>query len=222
MLLCRAACPLGRSLVLASLHRRSCPCRHAGGAIVRTDLGSVASGSTMDAAQQGLQEHRVPAPKPACLLLKGNNTVTRNRATSGAGGGLLVINTTTAFAECRPAGTVAGLVPLEECWAGAGGAGPAALAARGLPYGNQAKDPGTDNLASIAARLVVTCADGSRHDDSHECTEEGRPQPAVVSLPGSTLRVVVEMQDWRGSRVVSGANSNTGLQVSWFKTGMGQ
>ena len=209
--LCPPTCRLPVDLLHCARKRGpSRPCLHThfpctGGAIVDTGLCGGAAAAATD--------------HPACLVLKGKNVITRNRATDGAGGGLLVTNTSTAFAECRGGeAPAAPLVPLQQCWAGAGTAGPAALAARGLPYGNQAKDPGTDDLASIAARLVVTCADGSRHDNSHDCrgSEEGRPQPAVEAPPGSTLRVVVEVQDWRGGRVLSGVDSAISLQVREF------
>jgi hypothetical protein len=120
-----------------------------------------------------------------------------------------------------------GVAPLTECWSRANASGPAALVALGLPVGNTAFNPGSEDLASVAAQLVVTCATSAA--DAYAALSLGRtaagctgapgaavsaPPEGLVAPPGSTLSVEIAVQDWAGNRVVAGYDANMVLQVS--------
>lgn len=212
------------TLDAAAAASTQCLLRHlypAGGAIVRTDACTLP-----------------PAPgrgPPPCLLLRGPNRVTRNSALAGIGGGLLVTNASLAFADCAASETTARVVPLRECWrsAAVGGVPSAPLAAAlGLPFANEARDADTSDLASVVARLVVTCAESvtdARFDGVERCGGAAQAQqPAtprrtgvagrgalaeLVAPPGGVLRVDVAVLDWMGSDITSGFDSSLVVQV---------
>lgn len=181
--------------------------------LVRTDLCSSTASPSKPPAKGGKQD------APRCLLLGAGNTIARNRATDGVGGGLLVTNVPTAFTTCGGAG--ARFVPLEQCWREAGGAAAngsseAALAARGLPYGNRADSPGTDNLASTAARLVVTCVQDQDPTAAGSAPSgcRGSAGGSLVAPPGKALQVDVAVQDWQGAGMAETSDASMLLQVS--------
>ncbi|KAI8467434.1 MAG: hypothetical protein J3K34DRAFT_523752 [Monoraphidium minutum] len=202
-----------------------------GGAIIRTDLCSQgpAKRANGTAAPPTTGPHR-------CLVLLGPNRVYRNTATAGIGGGLLITNTSLAFTSCGArsvsANSSRGLMPLGDCLERArGGAAAdgdseaepppdARLRALGLPYGNAAKDPDTDDIASIVAKLVVACAGTSTNalTQGAACDAGGRGGGVrrVTAPPGSVIQAEVAVQDWQGSNIVSGFDSALLLQARVF------
>ena len=197
-----------------------------GGLIVRTDVC-----------------HPGPAPSggaaPQFLLRLVANRITGNNATSGIGGGLLVTNATLAFAQCGAAttdapGPAGGGVSLRKCWdrvASAGGAGAGAgadaLAVAGLPFGNDARDEDASDLASVVAKLVVTCAESltdAQYTGAQSCAGGGGagrggvqaglgPRAQLAAPPGGVLRVNLAVRDWLGSDITSGFDASLVVQV---------
>ena len=164
-----------------------------GGAIVRTDVckrpETLANGTVP----------RGPVGKGAskCLVLEGQNSIIQNQATYGTGGGLLIVDVSTAYTDCgKDISPMANstqlatrsLVPLVQCWAQAKSDNPVSRAMRGLPYNNTVEGlklgPVVD-LSTVVAKLKVACI-SQQEVDGQRALQQQQQDPQRNDTPQST------------------------------------